>query len=453
MDDTTADIVLQRLQQAINEAITQLMRYTTDGLRDFSRSRNISPRLLIMAILAMQGNTLEKELLDMKLPITPSGFSQKRAKLKAKMFRDILSRFNELCADLDTATYRGYVLTAQDGTAYNLPLCVIDECGEKYRVSAPKSAVGYYAQTKFVLMYDLLNRVYVDMAESADEVGVLYKMLYQRKYDKPTILTLDRAYGSYNALAHLTTCSPNLRFILRLKQDKTALRSIMALPMQELDQDLTVELVTSQRNEDKAAGRIYMSTGTKKEGKTNSPKTRITRWDFADRADENGVYTLKFRVVRVLLDTGEYETLATNLPREEFDADAVKDIYRMRWGIETSFRELKHSVGMIRTHSKKMNSIMQEVYAALILQNAANRISRAVEIKQPAGKHKYAVNQKMATNITRRYLRDQMYGKGHMRGADVMRLMAEYKVAVIPGRRRVRNLQTHGFSGYTYRIP
>ena len=41
-----------------------------------------------------------------------------------------------------------------------------------------------------------------------------------------------------------------------------------------------------------------------------------------------------------MLDTGEYETIATSLDPEVFPSDSIKQLYHMRWGIETSFREL-----------------------------------------------------------------------------------------------------------------
>ena len=451
-EDTIVEIVFRNLNQAVDDTLDEQFKHVGNSQRDFSRFRVLSIRTIIMAILAMQGNTLEKELLDLRIPVSVSGFSQSREKIDSVAFRDILNRFNANCEGIDTATHKGYRLWAIDGTAYNLPLSVLKECGEKYRISAPKSEMGFYAQTHLVLLYDLLNKTYVDIKESFDECGALYSMLYSRKFEKPTILTLDRGFASYNSLAHLAS-RPNLFFVMRVKQEKTALRGIAALPMEELDKDLSVELVTTQRNEDKAAGRIYMSTGTKKKGKVNSPKTRITRWDFADRADENGVYTLRFRVVRILLDSGEYETLATNLPREEFDANAIKALYRARWGIETSFRELKYSVGAIRTHSKRINSIMQEVYAALIVQNCTNRIARAVVIEQKADrKYTYTLNNKMANYIMRLYLRDHLYGRGHMSGEEVMRLMSHYTVPIKPNRRNTRNLRAKGFAGYTYRI-
>jgi len=41
----------------------------------------------------------------------------------------------------------------------------------------------------------------------------------------------------------------------------------------------------------------------------------------------------------------------------------------MRWGIETSFRYLKKNIGLDFLHSKKVESICQEIFARLIAYN------------------------------------------------------------------------------------
>lgn len=48
------------------------------------------------------------------------------------------------------------------------------------------------------------------------------------------------------------------------------------------------------------------------------------------------------------------EVIMTNLSQEEFSASEIKKIYGMRWGIETSFRDLKHTIGLNYYHSKKV---------------------------------------------------------------------------------------------------
>lgn len=54
---------------------------------------------------------------------------------------------------------------------------------------------------------------------------------------------------------------------------------------------------------------------------------------------------MKFRICRFQLDNGEFETAATPLPRS-FTLEDVKTLYHLRWGIETSFRVLKYTLGL-----------------------------------------------------------------------------------------------------------
>ncbi len=37
-----------------------------------------------------------------------------------------------------------------------------------------------------------------------------------------------------------------------------------------------------------------------------------------------------------------------------------KNLYASRWGIETSFRDLKYSIGLVNFHAKKKEGILQE---------------------------------------------------------------------------------------------
>lgn len=66
------------------------------------------------------------------------------------------------------------------------------------------------------------------------------------------------------------------------------------------------------------------------------------------------MYDLHFRVVRFLISDGNYETVYTNLDAEDFPIGKIKDLYRVRWGIETSFRALKYAVGLASLHDKKI---------------------------------------------------------------------------------------------------
>ena len=67
-------------------------------------------------------------------------------------------------------------------------------------------------------------------------------------------------------------------------------------------------------------------------------------------------YDIEFRIVRVRLDNGTYICIATNLS-EEFPLEKINKLYLMRWSEETSFRELKYTIGLILHYEADMQSV------------------------------------------------------------------------------------------------
>ena len=54
----------------------------------------------------------------------------------------------------------------------------------------------------------------------------------------------------------------------------------------------------------------------------------------------------------------------------------------MRWGIETSFRDLKYTLGLLHLHSKKVDFVHQEIFAKLTMFNFCQLITQSVVIQQ-----------------------------------------------------------------------
>ena len=155
-----------------------------------------------------------------------------------------------------------------------------------------------------------------------DEVGALTFMLQWYNFSEKTLIVADRAYESYNVFCHLLN-TPNVDFLIRVKQNNSALREIKKLPLMELDTDVSFVISTTQTKFDKENNHILLQVQKDKD-RTYSTKTNAGRWDFPSP------YPMKFRVVRILLDTGEYETLATSLPRSITPSE-IKELYHARW--------------------------------------------------------------------------------------------------------------------------
>ncbi len=428
-------VISQALDMAIAGTVIQRGEFVKD-MGEFTRKRKLPLETTIRLLLSMDGGSLKKELYDSGISVTPSAFVQQRSKISSNLFRQILQDFNRNCTD--TATYKGYRVLAVDGTCINMARNPKSESFVSYEGN-PKG----YNQMHLNPLYDVYSKTYFDCViqpqPKADEIGALIEMLYKNDFDGKNLIVADRGYESYNVFAHLLNHG-GVDFLIRVKQDKTAMREIKKLPMVQLDTDVSFTITTSQTNEDKRENRIFLQTGSKK-GKTNSPNTRITRWDFPSP------YPMKFRVVRFILDTGEYETLATSLPRS-FTIEDMKELYHMRWGIETSFRELKYCIGLVNLHGKKDEFVKQEIYSALTMYNFCNRISNAVVIEQKdTNIYQYKVNFTMAI-----YLCKQFYKNQNADSAKLIQDIARYTEPIRLGRKDERNLKAKSFAGFTYRV-
>ena len=216
------------------------------------------------------------------------------------------------------------------------------------------------------------------------------------------------------------------------------MREVARLPMLELDTVIRFTVSTTQTKADKQKKHIFLQVP--KNSKEGS-KTRQGRWDFPSP------YPMCLRIVRFQLDSGVFETIATSLPNT-FTLEDIRELYHLRWGVESSFRDLKYTMGLVNLHGKSDCFAEQEMYAAMTMFNFTSRIAREAVIRQPEeGIYAYHVNFKMAAALCREYFR--------MEGADYAKLLEEigrHTVPVRPDRQNKRNLKAKGFADFTYRV-
>ena len=97
------------------------------------------------------------------------------------------------------------------------------------------------------------------------------------------------------------------------------------------------------------------------------------------------LYYISFRIVSFVLPNGNTEVVYTNLPKEDFSTEELRELYNMRWGIETSFRDIKYAAGLLFFHSRKKDLVIQEIYAKLILYNFCELITGAIVVEKRIG--------------------------------------------------------------------
>lgn len=159
-------------------------------------------------------------------------------------------------------------------------------------------------------------------------------------------------------------------------------------------------------------------------------------------------YPISFRLVRFPISETTYEVLMTNLDRDMFPVQKLKELYHMRWGIETSFRELKYALSLTNLHSKKVNFIMQEIFARLTMYNFCEIITLHTVIKYKKGtKHIYQVNYTIAIAICLRFYKH----RGHA-PPDVEALIAKHILPVRPWRKDPRKVKPKSTVSFIYRV-
>ena len=76
--------------------------------------------------------------------------------------------------------------------------------------------------------------------------------------------------------------------------------------------------------------------------------------------------------------------VATSLPPSFTLAD-IRELYHLRWGIETSFRDLKYTLGLVNLHGRSDAFAEQEIYATLTAFNFASWVCQQMVIRQLKG--------------------------------------------------------------------
>ena len=382
----------------------------------------------VKSILLMENKSLSHELLPYfdykKDSPTPSAFVQARAKIKPEGFEAVFDGFVSETTD-NNAKYlhKGYRVFAVDGSDSHVPDNPDDP--DSY---FPNPNGRQYNLFHINAMYDLLRHTYTDVVikkkRTSNERDAFIDMVEKHRSDKiPIIFTADRGYESYNDMAHVMECGH--KFVIRVKDiDSQGIIADLGLPDTYFDKSMTLKLTCRATNEIK-------------EMKKTDAFIRYVRgrFDYLPKTYSHNVpaqfYELPVRIVRFKV-RNTTEVIMTNLSKEEFSASEIKKIYGMRWGIETSFRDLKHTIGLNYYHAKKSDSILQEIYSRMVMYNFCQLVTNSAKIKPPKSrkgrKFAYKINFSQSVQICREFLRNKI------RCRDVIELIEKYILPIQGGK-------------------
>lgn len=405
--------------------------------KDFSRNRKLGFVHLIRFLVSMESGCLSHELLkffhfDPDLTPTVSALIQQRAKLLPEAFRHLLAQFNLKFA---LKTFRKkYFLIAADGSEFNIARDPSD--ASTFHPAGGKSKRGFN-MIHTISLFDLLSKRYLDVlvqpGREKNEFSALCQLMERYAYGGIPIFIADRGFASYNVFAH--AMEKGFYFVIRAKDINTK-RLLAAASLPERV-DRFIEIILTRSNAKRK--RLHPELES-----LYRYICRKVPFDFI--TDTRPEYRMFLRVVRFQTADGKYENIITNLPDEEFSAEEVKHIYNLRWGIETSFRDLKHTIGTSNFHSKSPEYIEFEILCRMTLYNFCTVITMEIPVEKKTEKWEYQVNLSMAIKICFSFLCD------HAAAKNINGLIGQYILPIRPERTFARQLRFQAPASFAYRF-
>ena len=370
---------LLSLRQIIRKMDKNPEQFVKRPGKDYTRKRKLSLKDTISIFLTTSGKTISNEILSFfschpSFP-TASAFVQQRDKLNKSVFEFLFHTFSR--KNIPNSTFMGYRLLAIDGSSLYTPPNPADH--DSY--FPPVNGKKHFNLLHIHALFDLLTHTYVDAIIEGGQVfneRTAFNQLVDRSYIQNAIVIADRGYEAFNTIAHCIV--KGWKFLIRVKDGDTNGAVTKGLPLPRSGEfDISVPLILG-RSRKKAALSIP----------NYKPLVSNTVFDYLPRiSKEFHTFEMNLRVVRFKISDSCFETVITNLPKDEFPPELIKKLYASRWGIETSFRNLKKNLGLELHHSKKVESIFHEIFARLTVYNFTALIAYQTSIREKLRKYQY----------------------------------------------------------------
>ena len=437
----------EKIKQILLSEIEKMDQHREDFCRhpgiDFTRDRKIPFDTLLHFQISMESGSVNHELLkyfnfDAATP-SLSAFYQQRAKLSEDVFQKLFYRFNN-CFKPQSLLKGRYQLLACDGSCFTFTRNPKDT--ESYYNPSGRSQKGYN-QMYLVPLYDLLNKVYTDAViqpmRKRNEFAALYELIDRHVPCSGTVpvFIADRGFHAYNVFAH--ALENHAFFVIRATDAKMGRLLGSDLPKEEtFDIRVTRHLTRSHSKKN------YLHPESADQYRHICQKVTFDYFP----TEGYGEYEISLRVLRFPIGNGTYENIITNLPENEFHAEEIKELYHLRWGIETSFCTLKHTIAAVNFHAKSRQMITHEIWARLILFNFCSYITGQVTFNKQKRKHIHQVDFSIAFKTCRHFL--QLHSGEE--APDVEGLIQKHTLPVRPSRNFARQQRFQVPVSFTYRF-
>ncbi len=363
--------IIEELKAFLNSVCQEstLRNLFTEKPSDFSRNRKLTMSRIIALIINMPKRSLSIELREFfnsleqqNQDVTKGAFSLQRSKLLPEFFQ----YWNKLLVESfyyyyggKVKKWNGFRLLAVDGsTAY-----LIDKPDVIKEFGTQANQHSEFPMSQVMQVQDVLNDITIwggmfpikssEQSIMSSHIDVLYK---------DSLTLFDRGYASYALMYLLLNQESPRHFLIRCRVGFN--KEVIEFVKSGLDSAI-IELKPSADS---------IST-LRKYGYVITKKT-----------------TIKVRMVKVMLSTGEIEVLLTNLyDQQKFTSKDFKRLYNLRWKIETTYGVQKNQLQMEQFSGHRVICILQDYMSGLFVANLQTLIEKQSDnyLKQISKKRKY----------------------------------------------------------------
>jgi hypothetical protein len=402
----------------------------TVSKRDFSRDRKLPLEKLVSLIINMPKRSLSVELqsfFDFIDPdskaCTKGALSLQRGKLSAIFFR-VWNKWLVDCFYLyygdKVKRWRGFILQAVDGSgAY---LVNTTEVIEHFGTHSNQHKNVSVAMGQVMQVHDILNDITVwgDIYPNKESEQAIMNTRVPYLF-KDSLTIFDRGYPSFALMYLMLNEEEPRHFVMRCKLG--------------FNKEIKQFMLSSKKSVV-----IYLS-----------PTSEAIKTLRANGVIITANATIKIRAVKVKLSSGIIEVLLTDLYNEKIYAiEDLKQLYGLRWGIETAYGKQKNQLQMEQFSGHRVICIRQDYAACIFVSNLQSLIEKQCEdyLKIKRGKYYHAINGNISiaslkNNIVELFLKNDVENI-------LMKLQKAFErhtIPIIPNRQNERSKKNKRLKG------
>lgn len=341
--------------------------------------------------------------------ITGSAYTQARKKLNYTAFIELSDMSRDVFyEDGEYQRFKEYRLLAIDGSIVTLPNT--DEIKKEFGVMYVKNQDANFSkeitQARASTLYDVLNHITIDARldkKAIDERTQAHNHLQKTK--KGDLVIFDRGYPAYTLFTSIIH-SDQSDFLMRIRKNSFKDTAYLFNPACK-DDDLIITLRPSTK--------ALLST-IKAQGLPQS---------------------IKVRFIRVVLDNGDIEVLATSvLDNTLLTTKDFKLLYHLRWEIETHYDVIKNRLNLENFTGLSALSVKQDFFATIFISNYESVVTYESnqELQDKDTIHQQKVNRSVSFNTIKNYCFDLFYSE-----QDIAILLEKMEKLFITNTTLVRN--------------